>query len=87
MAVERHLNLQELILRPSGEWAPQFRGWLVVRVAEGSGYWLHHGTARELNIGDGLVVGGNIRALLRASQLGLLKLQYSPSSRNTSMVC
>ena len=76
MAVERHLNLQELTLRASGEWTPQFRGWLVVRVAEGSGYWLHHGTARELNAGDGLVVSGNVRALLRASQLGLLKLQY-----------
>jgi hemolysin activation/secretion protein/AraC-like DNA-binding protein len=75
MAVERHLHLQELTLRPSGEWAPQFRGWLVVRVAEGSGYWLHHGTARELNTGDGLV-SGNVRALLRASQLGLLKVQY-----------
>jgi AraC-like DNA-binding protein len=76
MAVERHLNLQELTLRPSGEWMPQFRGWLVVRVVEGSGYWLHRGAARELNAGDGLAVGGNVSARLRASQLGMLKLQY-----------
>lgn len=76
MAIERHLILQELTLRPSGEWTPQFRGWLVARVAEGSGYWLHDGPARELNAGDGFVMSGNVRALLRASQLGLLKLQY-----------
>jgi hemolysin activation/secretion protein/AraC-like DNA-binding protein len=76
MAIERHLILQELTLRPSGEWTPQFRGWLVARVAEGSGYWLQDGSARELNAGDGFVMSGNVRALLRASQLGLLKLQY-----------
>jgi hemolysin activation/secretion protein/AraC-like DNA-binding protein len=76
MAIARHLILQELILRPSGEWSPQSRGWLVARVAQGSGYWLHNGTGRELNAGDGFVVGGNVRVLLRASQLGELKLQY-----------
>jgi hemolysin activation/secretion protein/AraC-like DNA-binding protein len=75
MAVDRHLILQELTLRPSGEWTPQVRGWLVMRVAEGGGYWLHDGTARELNVGDGFVVGANVRVLLRASQLGPLKLQ------------
>jgi hemolysin activation/secretion protein/AraC-like DNA-binding protein len=76
MAVERHLILQELTLRPSGEWTPQFRGWMVARVAEGGGYWLHDGTARELNAGDGFVVGSNVRILLRSSQLGPLKLQF-----------
>jgi hemolysin activation/secretion protein/AraC-like DNA-binding protein len=76
MAVERHLILQELTLRPSGEWTPQAGGWTVVRVAEGSGYWMHDGTARELNAGDVLTVKGSARALLRASQLGPLKLQF-----------
>jgi AraC-like DNA-binding protein len=76
MAVERHLILQELTLRPSGEWTPQVRGWLVARVAEGVGYWLNDGAARELKVGDGFVVGGNVRVLLRSSQLGSLKLQY-----------
>ena len=56
MTVERHLILQEMTLRPSGEWTPQHRGWMVVRVAEGVGYWLHNGNARELNVGDGFVV-------------------------------
>jgi hemolysin activation/secretion protein/AraC-like DNA-binding protein len=76
MAIERHLILQELTLRPSGEWTPQVRGWTIARVAEGGGYWLHDGTARELNVGDGFVVGFNTRPLVRASQLGLFKLQF-----------
>jgi hemolysin activation/secretion protein/AraC-like DNA-binding protein len=76
MAIERHLILQEFTLRPSGEWTPPARGWLVARVAEGGGYWLHDGAARELNVGDGFVAAGNGRCVLRASQLGSLKLQF-----------
>jgi hemolysin activation/secretion protein/AraC-like DNA-binding protein len=76
MSAERHLNLQELILRPCGEWIPRCNGWVVARVAEGTGYWMQPGTARELNAGDGFVAvfGGN--AQVRASQLGPLKLQF-----------
>jgi hemolysin activation/secretion protein/AraC-like DNA-binding protein len=76
MTVKHHLVLQELILRPSGEWTPQHRGWMVARVAEGIGYWMHGGNVRELNVGDGFIVGFNANALLRASQLHLLKLQF-----------
>jgi hemolysin activation/secretion protein/AraC-like DNA-binding protein len=76
MSVERHLILQEMILRPSGEWTPHQRGWLVARVAEGVGYWLHGGSARELNVGDGFVVNFNSKVRLRSSQLGSLKLQF-----------
>jgi hemolysin activation/secretion protein/AraC-like DNA-binding protein len=74
--VERHLVLQECTLRPSSEWTPQYRGWIVARVAEGIGYWLQGGKARELNTGDGFVVGFNASTLLRSSQLGHLKLQF-----------
>src|SRR5882757_9288909 len=76
MTVERHLILQELTLRPSGEWTPHYRGWVVARVAEGAGYWWHGGNARELNVGDGFVVGCNSNVRLRSSQLGPLKLQF-----------
>ena len=76
MTVERHLILQEMTLRPSGEWTPQGRGWIVARVAEGAGYWLHGGNARELNAGDGFVAGFNSNLRLRSSQLGPLKLQF-----------
>jgi hemolysin activation/secretion protein/AraC-like DNA-binding protein len=76
MAIERHLMLQELTLVPSGEWKPSERGWVVARVAEGIGYWLPGGSARELNPGDGFVAGFNANTVVRASQLGPLKLQF-----------
>jgi len=77
MSIERHLILQEMILRPSGEWSPCGHNWTVVRVAEGSGYWMPKGNAsRALNTGDGLVLAFKGGGLLRASQLGSLKLQF-----------
>jgi hemolysin activation/secretion protein/AraC-like DNA-binding protein len=76
MAVERHLILQELTLRPSGEWSPPAPGWTVVRVAEGMGYWLQGGGARELKPGDGFVATEISHLVVRASQLGPLKLEY-----------
>jgi hypothetical protein len=76
MTVQRHLILHELTLRPSGEWTPQHRGWIVARVAEGVGYWQHDGNVCELNAGDGFILGSEVNVLLRSSQLALLKLQY-----------
>lgn len=76
MTVQRHLILQELTLRPSGEWTPQHRGWMVARVAEGVGYLLHGGDVRELNTGDGFVFGFNANTIVRASRLEILKLQF-----------
>ena len=88
MSVERHLILHEIILRPSGEWSPGGHGWTVARVAEGGGYWLparnenglqrgaiQNGNVRALNAGDVLLQVFNGGGLLRASQLGPLKLQ------------
>ena len=76
MAMERHLILQEVTLRPSGEWSPPAPGWTVVRVADGFGYWLQGGGARELKAGDGFVATETSQLVLRASQLGNLKLQF-----------
>ena len=77
MTVERHLILQELTLPPSAEWNPRNHGWLVARVAEGTGYWLQHGAeTRPLAVGDGLIVLRNVNGVVRASQLGPLKLQF-----------
>jgi AraC-like DNA-binding protein len=76
MPLERHLILQEVILRPSGEWKPEGRAWTMVRVVEGIGYGLQSGGARELKSGDGFTVCGGSPLLLRASQLGTLKLEY-----------
>jgi hemolysin activation/secretion protein/AraC-like DNA-binding protein len=76
MALERHLILQEITLRPSGEWTPPAPGWTVVRVAEGMGYWLQGGGARELKAGDGFAATETAHLVLRASQLGPLKLEF-----------
>ena len=73
--VERHLILQELTLPSSAEWLPSCSGWLITRVAEGTGYWLQHKAVhRQLNPGDGLIVLHHANGVVRASQLGLLKL-------------
>lgn len=75
MTVARHLILHEVSLQPSSEWI--FDGeWTVVRVAEGAGYCLQTGAARELNVGDMVVVGPRAPVVFRASQLGVLKLEY-----------
>ena len=76
MSVERHLILQEVILRPSGEWTPGGHGWTIARVAEGNGYWMQGGNARALNAGDGLMLPSNSGGQLRASQLGQMKLEW-----------
>ena len=48
----------------------------MMRVAEGTGYWLQHGAeTRQLAAGDGLIVLRDANGVVRASQLGPLKLQ------------
>jgi hemolysin activation/secretion protein/AraC-like DNA-binding protein len=75
MTVERLLILQELNLRPAGEWTPG-GGWTVVRVIEGAGYCLQRGVAREFNAGDMAIAGPQAGAVFRASQLGVLRLEF-----------
>jgi AraC-like DNA-binding protein len=75
MLAARHLILQEMSLRPSREWMAE-GGWTVVRVAEGAGYCLQTAAAREMNAGDMAVVGPATSVIFRASQLGVLKLEY-----------
>jgi hemolysin activation/secretion protein/AraC-like DNA-binding protein len=76
MPSERHLILQELTLLPSAELRASFHGWMVTRLADGAGYWLYQGAARELAIGDMLVVTRISGGIIRASLLGPLKLQF-----------
>jgi len=77
MTVERHLMLQEFTLLPATEKFPSTGGWTIVRVAEGSGYWLQHEVAaRELDAGDVLVAPPKSNGVIRASAIGSLKLQY-----------
>ena len=77
MIIERHLILQELTLASSAEWVPRCQGWLMARVAEGTGYWLPHGAEhRQLNPGDGLIVVRNADGVIRASRLDPLRIQF-----------
>ena len=76
MSVEQHLIIHEITLQPAGEWSPTAPGWTVVRVAEGIGYWLQGGTVGEIKEGDGFAATETSRLVLRASQLGPLKLQF-----------
>ncbi len=47
-----------------------------MRVLDGAGYSLQGPAARELNAGDAIVVGPASNLVVRASQLGILKLEY-----------
>ena len=79
MSIKLHLILRELTIQPSGEWLPGgqcSQGWIIIRVAEGAGYWLKGGAAGELNVGDGLVLGFDDKTQLRASLLCPVKLQF-----------
>jgi AraC-like DNA-binding protein len=76
MSIERHLIIHEVTIRPCGEWSPPALSWIVVRIAEGIGYWLQAGSARELKIGDGFVATDASRLALRASQLNPMKLEF-----------
>ncbi len=76
MVGEHHLILQEMSLRPSSEWTPVSHAWTCVRGVEGAGYCLPGGNARELNAGDAFIIGPNSSTVVRASQLGVLKLEY-----------
>jgi len=69
------LFIQQLSLPTADEWSPQCRGWIMVRVAEGSGYCIQKGNAYNLNIGDGFMAPGEASISVRASQLGSLRLQ------------
>ena len=72
-----HLILQELTIGPSSDWMPGGEGWIMIRVAEGAGYWLRSGQgAGELNVGDGLVLGRDRTTQLRSSLLCPMRLQF-----------
>lgn len=74
MKYQSHLALEELSVPPSSEWEAPANCWCFVRLAEGQGYWLGHGEARELNAGDVLAMLPSRKGLLRASQLSAVRL-------------
>lgn len=55
---------------------PCCKGWIIIRVAEGAGYWLKATAGGELNAGDGLVLAYDGKTILRSSLLCPMKLQF-----------
>ena len=76
VTVEHQLTIQNTTLAPTVEWSPHGDGWIMVRVERGLGYCVQKKGACELNCGDGFISPGNSDAVIRASQLDFLQLQY-----------
>ena len=76
MTTNGHLALSECALPPATELELSFRGWCVVRVEKGLGYFLAPKTPRELAEHDVLVLPEGVRGNFRASRLTALTLQY-----------
>jgi len=76
MPIEPHLKMLEFVLPPAGEWAIDRYCWTATRTAEGFGYCRHSGITRELAIGDTVIAGPSSGVTFRASQLGMLRLDY-----------
>ncbi len=68
--------VNELALRPGGEWSPQLPGWLVIHVTSGVGYWLHPRLNWELPMGAVMLLSDQAQGCLRASQVGDLRLRF-----------
>lgn len=76
MKYQSHLALEELDLPPSTEWEAPNPCWCFVSVAEGQGYWLGQGEAREIGVGDALALPPSRRGVFRVSQLTAARVHY-----------
>lgn len=62
---------------PATEKFPRNHGWTILRIAEGSGYWLQTANpVHELNAGDVLIAAPNSRGVIRASSIGPLTIHF-----------
>jgi AraC-like DNA-binding protein len=73
---EPHLVIHEMALPPGAEWVPQLRGWGLLHVKSGIGYWQQPGRVQELAAGSACVITSPAQGGLRASQLGDLVIAY-----------
>ncbi|HWD91536.1 MAG TPA: AraC family transcriptional regulator [Verrucomicrobiae bacterium] len=73
-AYEPHLTMREVSLRPGAEWAPRWASWTLIHVTEGAGYCLQPELNRELETGAVLLITGDMRGVVRASNLSALTL-------------
>lgn len=68
--------MKDLTVPPAGEWSPPNPGWTVICVKEGCGYCLREKNASSLQAGDALMAPQTAGVIIRASQIGGLRLQY-----------
>ncbi len=73
---EPHLVVNEIRLPEGTEWLPQLRGWSFIQIRSGIGYWQQAQRVRELAAGSVLVLNGEVRGGLRASQLSEVLVDY-----------
>src|SRR5215831_14817293 len=73
---EPHLTLMDLQIAEGGEWAPRFRGWSIIQLHAGAGYWLSPGSNLELSPGSVLILAEGTEGTIRASQLAPATLHY-----------
>jgi AraC-like DNA-binding protein len=73
---EQHLVINECLVLPGKEWAPQSSGWTVIRVQHGVGYWLEPQSSIEIEAGMVLMVAAGMPGRILASQLNKLSLFY-----------
>src|SRR5262245_39542878 len=76
VAYEPHLTILDLQIAAGGEWVPRLRGWSVIQVHTGTGYWLHPEGNLELLPGSVLILAEGVGGNIRASQLSPAILRY-----------
>ena len=76
VSYEPHLTLIDLEVPAGSEWAPGFRGWSVLQLLTGTGYWLHPVSNMELSPGSVLILAEGVEGIIRASQLSPATLRY-----------
>ena len=69
MKFDRWLSLNRAVLPASSEWEINNTGWRLVRLSEGSAYWMGGEAARELQIAEVLVLPPGARGAIRASRI------------------
>jgi AraC-like DNA-binding protein len=75
MSLNGHLRLTELRLGPGEEWVFPGEGWRFATVISGAAYWVA-GEPKALEAGDALVLSPQGTGILRASQLGPLRVRW-----------
>src|SRR5690242_4208282 len=71
---EPHLTLRQFSLPPGTEWTPHWASWTLIHVTEGAGYCLQPDNNLDLENGSVLLINGEMRGVIRASNLSSLTL-------------